>query len=115
LNCLASVLCSAPGSPLSFQEEKVCLETDPCSSIGRAAIRSALLYWSHDSETYRPELARTTLLKARLLEKMGQSDKANNAYKVAGRLWMQLASGDKRDVRGLEPSDFAPYLMFYHR
>jgi hypothetical protein len=85
--------------------------------LGRSTINSALGYWSHDTETYRPDLARSTLLKARLMETMGRDEKAKVAYKVAGRLWLQLARGgkDKRDVRSLQNEDFDPYMMFYHR
>lgn len=78
-------------------------------------INGALQSWSYDVEVYRPELARTTFLKARLLEKMGKTQKANVAYKVAGRLRAEVVPTDRRDVKSLAMKDFDEIVTFWTR
>ncbi|KAI0403726.1 hypothetical protein F4802DRAFT_607964 [Xylaria palmicola] len=76
-------------------------------------INGALQTWSYDTEVYRPELARTTFLKAKLLETIGKTQKANVAYKVAGRLRAEIVPDDKRDVRALSMKDFDEIVPFW--
>ncbi|KAI8951758.1 hypothetical protein F4801DRAFT_543348 [Xylaria longipes] len=76
-------------------------------------INEALQTWSYDAEVYRPELARTTFLKAQLLETIGKAQKANVAYKVAGRLRAKIVPSDKRDVRALSMKDFDNIVPFW--
>lgn len=76
---------------------------------------AALQTWSYDAETYKPELARTTFLKARLLEELGKTHKATVAFKVAARLRAEIVPGDKRDVGSLRPEDFDCLLAFWSR
>ncbi|KXX76299.1 putative UDP-N-acetylglucosamine--peptide N-acetylglucosaminyltransferase SEC [Madurella mycetomatis] len=78
-------------------------------------INEALRVWSYDAEVYKPELARTTFLKAHLLEQLGKTQKANVAFKVAARLRAEVAPKDKRDIRSLEPRDFDCMLAFWSR
>lgn len=76
-------------------------------------INSALQTWSYDPEVYRPELARTTFLKAQLLETIGKTQKANVAYRVAGRLRAEIVPDDKRAVRTLSMKDFDDIVPFW--
>lgn len=78
-------------------------------------INDALQRLSYDAEVYRPELARTTFLKAQLLEKMGKVQKANVAYKVSGRLRAEVIPDDKRDVKSLAMKDFDDIVTFWTR
>ncbi|KAI0858271.1 hypothetical protein F4860DRAFT_486771 [Xylaria cubensis] len=78
-------------------------------------INEALKIWSYDAMVYKPELARTTFLKARLLEQLGKTQKANIAFKVVQRLRADVVPNDKRDVRSLEPQDFDCLLAFWSR
>ncbi|KAI0454274.1 hypothetical protein F5B21DRAFT_524948 [Xylaria acuta] len=78
-------------------------------------VNEALQSWSYDVEIYRPELARTTFLKAQLYDTIGKIQKANMAYKVAGRLRAEVVSGDKRDVRSLTMKDFDEIVPFWSR
>lgn len=78
-------------------------------------INAALQAWSFYPEIFKPELARTTRLKANLLQQLGQTTKAKVAFKVAGRLRAELVPDDKRDIGSLEDSDFESLLLFLAR
>ena len=78
-------------------------------------INQALQSWSYDAEIYRPELARTTFLKAILMEKLGKPQKAKVAFKVAARLRAEVVPEDKRDVQSLSTEDFDSIVMFWNR
>ncbi|KAI0447529.1 hypothetical protein F4803DRAFT_573382 [Xylaria telfairii] len=78
-------------------------------------INDALQRLSYDAEVYRPELARTTFLKAQLLEKMGKVQKANVAYRVVGRLRAEVVPNDKRDVKSLTMKDFDDIVTYWTR
>ncbi|KAI0100946.1 tetratricopeptide repeat domain-containing protein [Nemania sp. FL0031] len=78
-------------------------------------INEALKIWDYDASVYKPELARTTFLKARLLEQLGETQKANIAFQAAQRLRDDVVPNDKRDVRSLEPEDFDCLLAFWSR
>ncbi|KAJ8130476.1 hypothetical protein O1611_g3151 [Lasiodiplodia mahajangana] len=78
-------------------------------------INDALCSWGYDAEVYRPEIARTTFLKAQVLEKMGAAQEANAAYEVAGRLRMGVVPDDKRDVKSLTMKDFDAIVIFWTR
>ncbi len=78
-------------------------------------INAALQTWSYDAEVYKPELARTTFLKAKLLDQLGKTQKAGIAFKVAARLRKELVPEDKRDVKELAPDDFDRLVAFWSR
>lgn len=78
-------------------------------------INEALRSWSYDVDVYLPELARTSFLKARLLEKMGKDQTANLTYKVAGQLKAEVVPSDKRDVKSLAMKDFDEIVTFWTR
>ena len=78
-------------------------------------INAALQTWSYDAESYKPELARTTFLKARLLEQLGREQEGNIAFKVAGQLRKEIEPEDNRDVKDLSAEDFDHLLAFWSR
>jgi hypothetical protein len=85
--------------------------TKKCSIM----INEAIQAWSHDINVYQPELARTMFLKAQVFEKIGKTQKAKMAYKVAARSRAAVVPGDNRDVRGLRMSDFDMNVPFWTR
>lgn len=78
-------------------------------------INDALKIWSYDADVYKPELARTTFLKKTLLEKLGQTQKAAVAMKVACRLRNELVPQDRRDPADLTAEDFDSLVTFWSR
>lgn len=68
-------------------------------------INEALKIWSQDPEIYKPELARTTFLKAKVLETLHKDQKAAVALKVARRLRQELTK-EKRSPLSLTTEDF---------
>ncbi|KAI1121517.1 P-loop containing nucleoside triphosphate hydrolase protein [Nemania abortiva] len=78
-------------------------------------ITEALHIWRYDAEVYRPELARTTFLNAQVLEKMGKTQEADSAYKVAGQLRKEVVPTDNRDVKNLAMKDFDAIVTFWTR
>ena len=78
-------------------------------------INAALQSWSYDAEVYAPEIARTTFLKALLLQELGKTLKANVAFNVAKRLRAKIAPKDKRDVRTLTVQDFDELVIHWSK
>lgn len=79
-------------------------------------VDAALQTWNYDTEIYKPELARTTFLKARLLVYMGKAQEADVAYEAAARLRAALVPRrDNREVKDLDSSDFDNLVMFWCR
>ncbi|KAI0445097.1 P-loop containing nucleoside triphosphate hydrolase protein [Xylaria telfairii] len=78
-------------------------------------VDTALQTWNYDAEIYKPELARTTFLKARLLEHMGKTQEADVTYEAAARLRAALVPQDNRHVKELDSSDFDNLVMFWSR
>jgi hypothetical protein len=85
------------------------------TQIHSTTINNALQTWSYDAEVYKPALARTTFLKAKLLQQLGQKQKANVAFKVAGRLRRELVPDDTRDIADLTTEDFDSLVAFWSR
>lgn len=85
--------------------------TNPCSTT----INDALKVWSYDSDVYKPELARTTFLKKELLDKLGRTQEAAVAMKVACRLRKDLVPQDTRDPSALKSEDFDKLVTFWSR
>ncbi|KAF2815180.1 uncharacterized protein BDZ99DRAFT_515926 [Mytilinidion resinicola] len=77
-------------------------------------INHALKTWSFDASVYKPELARTAFLKAKLLEKLGKEQKASVALKVASRLRRELTNR-RRNAEDLTMEDFECLLSFWSR
>ncbi|KAK4251422.1 hypothetical protein C7999DRAFT_37745 [Corynascus novoguineensis] len=67
-----------------------------------AMMNAALECWTMNADLFQPELARTTWVKAKVLQTLGESMKANLAFKVAGRIRAKLVPEDRRDALGLE-------------
>ncbi|KAH3953529.1 hypothetical protein HBH53_029800 [Parastagonospora nodorum] len=77
-------------------------------------INEALKIWSQDPDTYKAELARTTFLKANVLETLQKNQKAAVALKVACRMRQELTK-DKRSPSSLETDDFEKLVVFWKR
>lgn len=78
-------------------------------------IDGALQTWNHDAEAHKPEIARTTFLKAKLLQRLGETLKARATFTAVSRLRKELLPGDIRDVATLEARDFDKLLTFWSR
>ena len=77
-------------------------------------INQALKTWSIDSEIYKPELARTTFLKAQVMQTLGKEQKATVALKVACRFWYEIKK-EKKDPASMSLEDFDPLVPFFAR
>jgi hypothetical protein len=73
-------------------------------------MNEALKTWSQDSDIYKPELARTTFHKAKVLEKLHKDQKAAVAFKVAARLRQELTK-EKRAPSTLTTKDFEKLVL----
>ncbi|KAK4443193.1 tetratricopeptide repeat domain-containing protein [Podospora aff. communis PSN243] len=78
-------------------------------------LNAALECWTLNADLFQPELARTTWVKAKLLEKLDEPLKASVAFKVAGRIRSKLVPGDGRNVRELQDEDFDSLLEYRSR
>jgi len=78
-------------------------------------INAALECWTLNADLFQPELARTTWVKAKLLEELGESLKASLAFKVASRIRAKIVPDDCRDVRDLADEDFNCLLEYRSR
>jgi len=76
-------------------------------------INAALQAWSYNAEIFKAELARTTWLKAGVMETLGKTQKARLAFKVAERLRAEIVPGDKRNVKSLTAEDFECLIKFH--
>lgn len=73
------------------------------------------MIWSCDRDVYKPELARTTFLKKELLEKLGKTQEAVAAMKVAYWLRRELVPRDTRGPLALKRKDFDELVTFWSR
>ncbi|KAL2200742.1 tetratricopeptide repeat domain-containing protein [Corynascus similis CBS 632.67] len=80
-----------------------------------AMMNAALECWTMNADLFQPELARTTWVKAKVLQTLGESMKANLAFKVAGRIRAKLVPEDRRDVRTMTDEDFDRLLEYRSR
>ncbi|KAE8150033.1 tetratricopeptide repeat domain-containing protein [Aspergillus avenaceus] len=78
-------------------------------------INDALQAWSYDANVYKPELARTTFLKATALYQIGRTSKANVVIKVACRLRRELLPDACNDATNLSMDDFDELVSFWSR
>ena len=75
----------------------------------------ALLIWQYDSETFKPEISRTTYLKATLLRDLGKGMRANVLQKKACSLRREcIHATSKRDAE-LTVTDFDILVTFQSR
>lgn len=79
------------------------------------AINQALKVWTVDKVTYQPEIARTSFLKGKLLDKMGSHDEAVGWFRDAFDLRRRLVPGDEKRIEGLEEDDFDELVTFWSR
>lgn len=77
-------------------------------------INGALDIWMVDASAHKNEIARTTFLKAKLLEGTGKMQKASIALRVACRLRKEITLED-RDVKSLTTEDFDGIVAFWAR
>ncbi|KAH8882047.1 tetratricopeptide repeat domain-containing protein [Thozetella sp. PMI_491] len=77
-------------------------------------IEKALNIWSVDEKAHKNEIARTTFLKGKLLENIGNRQKASIALKKACRLRKEITRED-RDVMSLTIEDFDEIVAFWAR
>lgn len=77
-------------------------------------INTALKTWTFDGEVYKNELARTTFLKAKVLQNCGKDSKAAVAFKVACRLRREITK-EKKNVEELTYEDFDNLVTFWSR
>lgn len=80
-----------------------------------ARVNSALHTYKYDAEVYKPELARTTFLKARIFQQQGLDHKAAVTTKVAANLRSALVPESKKAVADLEQADFDALVTFWSR
>ncbi|KAJ5717662.1 hypothetical protein N7488_003308 [Penicillium malachiteum] len=76
---------------------------------------AALVCWSLNSDFFQPELARTTWVKAKLLQDLGQTSKARLASRVAGNIRAKIVPDDTRDPQILTDVDFDRLLEYRSR
>ena len=84
-------------------------------NICSTAINDALQAWSYDVDVYKPERERTTFLKATVLLQLGNTSKANVAFKVAGRLRGELVLNYRTNIADLAMQDFDSLVTFWSR
>lgn len=75
-------------------------------------INAALQAWSYNAEIFKAELARSTWLKARVLEHAGKTQKASLAYKVARRLRAEILPSNEIHTKDLTTEDFEALIKF---
>ena len=85
--------------------------SNPCST----RIDDALKVWSYHPDIYKPELARTTFLKKGLLDKLGRTQEAAVAMKVACGLRKDMVPQDTTDPSALKGEEFDKLVTFWSR
>jgi hypothetical protein len=71
--------------------------------------------WDFDPEIYKPEIARTTLLKARALDALGESQEAAVAMRDALPRRKELLPEEDKAALSLKPRDFDALVTFWSR
>ncbi|KAF2189239.1 tetratricopeptide repeat domain protein [Zopfia rhizophila CBS 207.26] len=87
------------------------LKLFPSASI---LIDQALKIWNADAEIYKPEIARTTFLKAKMLRTMGD-DASDEYYNQASALRYEIIGNVEESGKHLEESDFDSLVTFWSR
>lgn len=81
----------------------------------RKLIDQALKVWGVYNQIYRPELARTTFLKARVLFKKGDDKQALKLFKEAVKLRNLIPQAKSKPEQDLGEKDFDELVMFWSR
>jgi hypothetical protein len=71
--------------------------------------------WESDREVYRPEIARTTFLKAKVLFRKNDVKDATEAFKEAANLRRKTKYAAAKDDRDLVEDDFDDLVTFWSR
>lgn len=100
---------------------------DVCHKVAQHCIRNgrlseaiefidqALKVWSADAEKYRPETARTSFLKAKVLSLLGQEAEARDLFHSAATLRSKVAKVPEKPVEDLTENDFDELVTFWSR
>ncbi|KAK1775513.1 tetratricopeptide repeat domain-containing protein [Copromyces sp. CBS 386.78] len=101
---------------------------DVCHKVAQHCIRNdrlsealefvgqALKVWSADAEKYRPEIARTFFLKAKVLSMLGQEAEAKELFEAAAALRSKIAKvAGKKTMEELTEEDFDELVTFWSR
>ncbi|KIW74479.1 hypothetical protein Z517_12419 [Fonsecaea pedrosoi CBS 271.37] len=81
----------------------------------REVIDQALGIWGTHQATYRPELARSSFLKAKILHRAGAVDDASALFKYAAKSWRELSAGANKPDRDLTEEDFDELVTFWSK
>lgn len=71
--------------------------------------------WESDREVYRPEIARTSFLKAKVLFKRNDFKSATDAFKEAANLRRKVKHAITKGDRDLVEEDFDELVTFWSR
>lgn len=78
-------------------------------------IEQALKVWAADPEIYRPETARTTFLKSKVLRKKGDAEVALSLLRDAATIRKTILGNDPKDGDELTEDDFDQLVTFWSR
>ena len=81
----------------------------------RKLIDQALKVWSTNKLVYKPELARTSFLKARVLFQQNDDKRALELFKEAVELRNSVPNAKSKPDRDLEEKDFDNLVTFWSR
>lgn len=89
---------------------------DPSLNLDhRNHVDRALVIWEYDPNVYKPEIARTSFLKAWLLEELGMDLKARVLYKRAYALRRELVPALGKSDAELDDDDFDALVTFWSK
>lgn len=71
--------------------------------------------WSVDRKIYKPEIARTSFLKKKLLELQGDDADASIALSTAIELWEETTGSAVKKANELKEADFDDLVTFWSR
>jgi hypothetical protein len=71
--------------------------------------------WGVDRVTYKPEIARTSFLKSKLLQLQGQIVEAAAMFSQAFELRREILWAEAKDAEELRESDFDNLVTFWSR
>ena len=81
----------------------------------RKLIDQALKVWRTNKPVYKPELARTSFLKARVLFQQKDDKRASELFKEAVKLRNSIPNVKSKPDRDLEEKDFDNLVTFWSR
>ena len=83
--------------------------------MDRRLVEQALKVWDSDREVYRPEMARTTFLKAKVLYEGNNLKSATETFKEAANLRNKVKHAVAKSERDLVEEDFDNLVTFWSR